>query len=154
MRHGGAKKRIQEPSVISFVVYGEPVAQGRPRATTINGHARMYDPAKSHDYKDYVRLVASEYAPEKLLEGAVSLELNVYLPIPKSFSQKKQRDAEKGLIRPTKKPDMDNYIKGICDALNGVIWKDDCQVIHLIAEKLYSFRPRIEIVIAECYYRD
>lgn len=30
--------------MIKFTVYGEPVAQGRPRATTINGHVRMYDP--------------------------------------------------------------------------------------------------------------
>jgi len=50
--------------MIRFTVYGEPVAQGRPRATNINGHIRMYDPKKSRDFKDYVRLVASENRPK------------------------------------------------------------------------------------------
>lgn len=33
--------------MIQFTVYGEPEAQGRPRATTINGQVRMYDPKNS-----------------------------------------------------------------------------------------------------------
>nr|WP_326134879.1 RusA family crossover junction endodeoxyribonuclease [Cytobacillus horneckiae] len=41
--------------MIKFTVFGEPVAQGRPRATTINGQVRMYDPAKSKNFKEYVR---------------------------------------------------------------------------------------------------
>lgn len=134
-------------SKIKFAVLGEPVAQGRPRATTINGRVRMYDPKKSSDYKKYVRLVASQYAPSKLLEGPLSMTVTVYRPSLKSFSKKKAREAEDGLLRPTTKPDVDNYVKGIKDALKQVIWKDDSQVVDLRVSKYYSEKPRIEVEI-------
>jgi Holliday junction resolvase RusA-like endonuclease len=140
---------IVEKQSISFTVYGEPVAQGRPRAANIAGHIRMYDPQKSRDYKDYVRLVASEHAPSKLIEGPLQLKVNVYRPIPKSFSKKKAAQAEAGELRPTSKPDADNYLKGIKDALKNVVWKDDSQVVEVSVSKWYSDRPRVEVQILE-----
>lgn len=133
--------------MIQFTVYGEPVAQGRPRASTINGHVRMYDPKKSREFKRYVKLVASQHAPEKLLEGSLKLEVKVYKPTLKSFSQKKKAAAERGELRPVTKPDIDNYVKSIKDACNQVIWKDDSQIVDLHVSKWYSERPRIEILV-------
>ncbi|MBU5342303.1 RusA family crossover junction endodeoxyribonuclease [Caldifermentibacillus hisashii] len=135
--------------MIKFTVYGEPIAQGRPRATTINGHVRMYDPKKSRDYKNYIRLAASEHKPEKLLEGPLSMKVKIYRQTLKSFSKKKKIAAEMGNIRPITKPDTDNYIKGIKDALKSVIWVDDSQVVEIHASKWYSENPRIEIEIKE-----
>jgi Holliday junction resolvase RusA-like endonuclease len=135
--------------MIQFTVYGEPVAQGRPRATMIDGHIRMYDPKKSRDFKDYVRLVASEHRPEKLREGPISLVVKVYKPTLKSFSKKKKAAAEAGQLRPTSKPDVSNYLKLIEDALTGVIWKDDSQIIDCSISKYYSETPRTEIQIKE-----
>ncbi|BBU40714.1 hypothetical protein APP_30060 [Aeribacillus pallidus] len=132
---------------IQFTVYGEPVAQGRPRAANINGHIRMYDPKKSSDFKNYVRLVASEHRPDKLLEGPISLTVKVYKKSLKSFSKKKIAAAESGQLRPTSKPDVDNYVKGVKDALKNVIWKDDSQVVDLHISKWYSETPRVEITI-------
>ncbi|KAB2452524.1 RusA family crossover junction endodeoxyribonuclease [Bacillus sp. CH126_4D] len=103
--------------MITFTVFGEPVAQGRPRASTINGRVRMYDPKKLRDFKQYVKLVASEHAPANLLEGALVMKVKVYKPSLKSFSKKKALQAEQGLLRPTVKPDVDNYIKRIKDAM-------------------------------------
>lgn len=137
--------------MISFVVYGEPVAQGRPRATTIKGKVRMYDPSKSRDYKDYVRLAAAQHAPERLIESAIGLKVTIYRPIPKSFSKKKTEQAERGEIVPTTKPDADNYLKTVKDALNGVIWKDDSQIVDVQVRKRYSNKPRIEIEIHELF---
>lgn len=133
--------------MIEFTVYGEPIAQGRPRFAVIAGHARAYDPAKSRDYKDYVRLAAAEIAPPKLLEGALAVAVKVYRPMPKAFSKKKTAEAEAGLVRPTTKPDSDNYLKGIKDALNSVIWKDDSQIVDVHVSKWYSQRPRVEVQI-------
>jgi len=133
--------------LISFTVYGEPVAQGRPRATTINGQVRMYDPKKSREFKDYVKLVASEYRPEQLLEGPLYLEVKIFKPSLKSFSKKKKVAAERGEVRPTTKPDVDNYVKSIKDACNKVIWKDDSQIVDLHVSKFYSENPRIEIKV-------
>lgn len=135
--------------MIRFTVYGEPIAQGRPKATTIGGHVRMYDPKKSSDYKDYVRLVASEKAPISLLEGALGMVVKIYRPIPKSFSKKKSEQAEQGILRPITKPDADNYLKGIKDALKNVIWKDDSQVVDVHVGKWYSGRPRVEVKVFE-----
>ena len=140
---------ICQANRIRFTVLGEPIAQGRPRATTINGHVRMYDPAKSRNYKDYIRLVASEHAPDKLLEGPIALFVNVYRPIPKGMSKKRSLLAEQGKLRPTKKPDVDNYLKAIKDALKNVIWKDDSQVVRVVIDKYYSERPRIEVEIVQ-----
>ncbi|WP_339309750.1 RusA family crossover junction endodeoxyribonuclease [Paenibacillus sp. FSL k6-2145] len=135
--------------MITFTVYGEPVAQGRPRASTQGGFVRMYDPEKSKGYKDYVRLAAAEHAPNALLEGPLGMMLTVYRSIPKSFSKKKAAQAESGEIRPVSKPDVDNYLKGVKDALKGVIWKDDSQVVEVFAQKRYSARPRIEVKIKD-----
>ncbi|MCY8420264.1 RusA family crossover junction endodeoxyribonuclease [Bacillus inaquosorum] len=133
--------------MISFTVYGEPVAQGRPRAGTVNGKARLYDPKKSRDYKQYVKLVASEYRPKSLLKGPLELIVRIYKPSLKSFSKKKAAAAEQGLLRPTSKPDADNYVKAIKDGLNKVIWHDDSQVVDLHVSKFYSEIPRVEIQI-------
>ncbi|GGF82936.1 hypothetical protein GCM10010912_30050 [Paenibacillus albidus] len=137
--------------MIQFTVYGEPVAQGRPRASTATGFVKMYDPAKSRDYKDYVRLAAREYAPAALLEGPLGVAVTAYRSMPKYLSKSpaKAAAAERGEILPTSKPDADNYLKGVKDALKGVIWVDDSQVVDAFVRKRYSARPRIEVKIKE-----
>ncbi len=135
--------------MIQFTVHGNPVAQGRPKFSTAGGFVRAYDPAKSRDYKDYVRLAAAEHAPPKLLDGPLAVMVTAYRSIPKSFSKKKAAAAEAGEIYPVSKPDADNYLKGVKDALKGVMWIDDSQVVDAYARKRYSFRPRIEVKIRQ-----
>lgn len=135
--------------MVSMTIYGEPVAQGRPRFTKAGGFVRAYDPAKSRNYKDYIKLVASEHKPDKPLEGALELHVTVCRSIPKSFSRRKAEAAERGEIRPTTKPDVDNYLKGVKDALKGIIWRDDSQIVRVVADKYYSRQPRIEIDVRE-----
>jgi Holliday junction resolvase RusA-like endonuclease len=137
--------------MIEFTVYGEPVAQGRPRFSTAGGFVKTYDPAKSGDYKKFVKLAAMEFAPANLLEGPIKMKLIVFRTMPGylSKSPKKAAAAEAGEILPTSKPDVDNYLKGVKDALKGVIWKDDSQVVEVYALKRYSSRPRIELKIIE-----
>lgn len=134
-------------ALIKFTVYGTPVAQGRPRFSSQGGFTRAYDPKKSKDFKEYVKLVAAENRPNKLLEGPLAMKIAVYKPSLKSFSKKKVLAAEKGELRPLTKPDVDNYAKGIKDALKSVIWKDDSQVVELTISKWYSENPRIEVII-------
>lgn len=109
----------------------------------------MYDPKKSRDYKDYVKLAASEHAPKELLDGPLVMKVHIFRPIPKAFSKKKALQAEQGLLRPTTKPDVDNYLKGIKDALKNVIWKDDSQIVDVHTAKFYSNRPRVEVSVSE-----
>jgi Holliday junction resolvase RusA-like endonuclease len=83
------------------------------------------------------------------LEGALALGMCVYRPIPKSFSKRRREAAERGKLRPITKPDLDNYVKAAKDALKGVVWADDSQIVDYIEPfgKFYSERPRIEIVV-------
>jgi Holliday junction resolvase RusA-like endonuclease len=90
--------------------------------------------------------------PDKPLEGALSVKIMCFRSIPKSFSKKKTEQAKNGELLPTSKPDVDNYAKGIKDALKGVIWKDDSQVTTLTVSKRYSDVPRIQVEIQEVIF--
>lgn len=131
---------------MKIIIEGEPIAQGRPRATIRNGHVRMYDPTKSRLYKNLVRSVAQRYVAEPL-DKPIFLVINVYRSIPKSFNKKNRNLAIEGKIRPITKPDIDNYIKGILDGLNGVVWVDDNRIISLTVNKFYSEHPRVEVEV-------
>lgn len=138
---------------VRLIVMGKPVAQGRPRFAKRGNFVTAYDPKKSKDYK---ALIQRELQPLlwnpsgfQPFTKACSLTLYVYREIPKSFSKKKRAAAEYGDIRPTTKPDTDNYVKGVLDALNFLIFKDDSQVVDVVAQKFYSVHPRIEVVVME-----
>lgn len=81
------------------------------------------------------------------LEGALMLELNLYFSIPKSTRKKDLPAMRTGGIRPVKRPDLDNCLKAVCDALNGIAYKDDSQIVGAVVQKFYSDEPRAEIEI-------
>ena len=60
--------------------------------------------------------------------------------------------AEKRLMYVTKKPDADNILKAISDALNGIVYRDDSQVCDCSVVKLYSKNPRVEVSIVDHAY--
>lgn len=107
----------------------------------------MYDPKKSREYKLYVSEMARQVKIQGVFTGPVEMTVNIYRQIPKSWSKKKQQQAEDGLIKPTLKPDVDNYVKAVKDALNGIAYVDDSQVVVLFISKHYSFEPRVHIRI-------
>lgn len=72
--------------------------------------------------------------------GPVELTLRVTKLVPPSWSKRRQADALAGRIRPTTKPDTSNYAK-LEDALNGVAWRDDSQVVDLHVHKFYGLEP-------------
>lgn len=144
---------------IDLVICGEPVAQGRPKFSTAGGFVKAYDPKKSRSYKDYLKLAAADQmrgtAP---LEGALALSVRVYRSMPGTIanSKKKSQLAESGVIRPTTKPDLDNYVKGAKDALKGICWRDDSQVVEYVPPfgKFYSAKPRIEVTVRHLISED
>ena len=66
------------------------------------------------------------------------MEIDIYFSIPKSYSKCKRSAAECNIIRPTKKPDIDNVTKSVLDALNGVAYKDDTQVAEVSVRKWWT----------------
>ena len=67
--------------------------------------------------------------------------------MPKSFSRKKRGDALDGILKPTTRPDADNYAKAALDGCNGILFRDDSQVADLIVRKRYSVEPRLVITM-------
>ncbi len=130
---------------------GEPCAQGRPRFSTAGGFVRAYDPAKSRNYKAYVKAVCAEEAKKQgwLFNTDLPLKVEIIagLSIPSSKSKKWKQAAMDGKEKPTKKPDVDNIVKTVTDALSGVIYKDDKQITSLVVGKIYSVRPGVALVI-------
>ena len=137
-------------STYTAIVLGDPVAQGRPRFSRQGGFVKAYDPAKSRDYKSYVRLIAAQNAPDSPVEGAIEFSLRIYRAIPKGMPKYKREAAKAGTLRPVTKPDVSNVLKGVEDALKGVWYKDDSQIVgYGVLGKWYDERPRIEIMMRE-----
>ena len=132
--------------MIYIMIPGEPVAQGRARYTAQHGFVRTYDPKKSADYKSYVRRIANHINGQPL-EGPIVMRVDLYRGIPKSWPKKKQEQALLGIVKPTIKPDCSNYLKGIEDALNGIAYIDDSQIVLVYVTKQYAAEPRAEIRI-------
>lgn len=125
--------------MIEIVVLGVPVAKGRPRFAKATGHT--YTPEKTRNFEAALKYAAEQVMGDKSpLEGPISLEIDVKLPISASWTKKQQAAARSGALRPTKKPDFDNYAKTV-DALNMVVWQDDGQVVEATVRKTYSDKP-------------
>ena len=136
--------------MIKIIVPGDPVAQGRPRFAVINGRARAYDPAKSRAYKDYVKLLARQsMGNQSIMQGPVKIDILVNLPIPASKPKKWAAAALSGAIRPAKKPDIDNFYKCMTDALNGIVYQDDSQIVAAAIQKRYAAVGSAEIEIEQ-----
>ncbi|AVK98860.1 RusA family crossover junction endodeoxyribonuclease [Lysinibacillus sphaericus] len=134
-------------NVLKIEIPGDVQAQQRPKFSRYGNNVSVRDPKESKDYKSFVRLVASQVAPDTLITEEIRLRIDVYRKIPKSFSKKKHQQAVDGELRPTTKPDVDNLAKGIKDGLSKVIWHDDSQVTELFVCKWYSDNPRAEVTI-------
>lgn len=127
---------------------GEPVAKGRPRATVIAGRARLYTPANTRKHESALRYaIAQEWGERAPFDEPVSVTISVYLPIPKSFSKRKRDAAINRLVWPAKRPDLDNFMKAVWDSMNGVVIRDDAQIVHAETWKLYGERPGIHIMM-------
>lgn len=128
-----------------LTIYTEPVAKGRPRFTK-TGHA--YTPIKTVEYEKLIR-EAWGLAHKGLTTAYVKMDLDFYVPIPKNFSKSDRMKAIEGEIRPDKRPDIDNYIKAIMDALNEQAYFDDRQIVAVFCNKWYAEAGRVEINITE-----
>jgi len=119
-------------------VFGLPVAQGRPRAFKLpTGQVRVYDPEPSRDWKRTVLAQILPAKPEIPLAGPLRLSLDFILPRPKTLPKK--------ILAHTRRPDLDNLVKAVKDALRAVVYHDDAQVTELHASKRYGAAPGVEI---------
>ena len=138
--------------MISFTVYGNPKALQRHRTFIKNGRRINVDPSKA-DKADFLAQ-ALNHQPEQPITGPIKLTVTFCMPRPKShYGTGRNADKLKpsAPIQHTKKPDLDNMIKLVKDALNGVFYKDDSQICGIVASKKYSTTPQTIIYIEEIW---
>ena len=130
---------------VTVVIAGPAVAKGRPRMTR-RGFA--YTPAKTRKYEAHGRLAAQLAMDGRPpFDVPCGLTALIELPIPASWSKRRRAAAISGAIRPTTRPDVDNYVKAALDAINGIVLVDDCLVVDLRAEKKYGPTPQLVLRI-------
>jgi Holliday junction resolvase RusA-like endonuclease len=130
---------------IAVIVSGEPVAKGRARMTR---RGFVYTPAATRKYEAHARLAAQLAMDGRPpIDVPVRVELLVELPVPASWSKRKAEAAITGGVRPTSRPDVDNYVKSILDAVNTIVVVDDAQVVDLHAMKRFGLSPKMVATI-------
>jgi Holliday junction resolvase RusA-like endonuclease len=134
-------------NVVSFTIPGEPQGKARPRVVRKNGISLTYTPDKTVAYEELVRIRFKAAAqgfrfPD---DAQVGIQITAWYSIPKSKSKKVKAAMLAGQINPTKKPDCDNIVKIICDALNGIAYKDDQQITLAQIRKKYADMPRVDV---------
>jgi Holliday junction resolvase RusA-like endonuclease len=133
--------------MIKFTIPGPP--QGKARARTGKGFA--YTPEKTVLYENLIKAIFMQEKCKRFESEGQPLEMSItaYYQIPKSASKNVRQFMLDGHSRPTKKPDADNVMKVVADALNGIAYHDDTQIVRAIVEKWYSDEPRVEVEIME-----
>jgi Holliday junction resolvase RusA-like endonuclease len=130
---------------VTITVRGAAVAKGRARFTR-TGFA--YTPAKTRQYEAHGRLAAQIAMGERPpLTGPVVLTALIELPIPASWSGRRTAAAIVGEIRPTGRPDIDNFLKSGMDAINGIVVADDSLIVKVTAEKKFGVDPKLVLLI-------
>lgn len=127
-----------------FEVLGIPVAQGRPRFIRQGDNAVVVkDPEKSKSWKESVRWQAIEHMKGEtpILDGAIKVAMWFIFPRPKSLQKK--------IRHHSRRPDIDNCLKGVLDSLKGICWRDDSQVNVLYMHKMYGETPGVKIEIEQ-----
>ena len=121
---------------VNFAAKGDPQGKGRPR---FNRNGAVYTPEKTAHYEEYIRLKYIQQCGKTFPEGAqLRLSIVAYFKIPEGTSWKRRAKMLAGEIRPAIKPDGDNIMKIIADALNGVAYKDDKVIVSWRCEKWYG----------------
>ena len=125
---------------IAFTVYGNPVPKARARTVRLkNGMTTTFTPGKTADWESMIRLQTLEHKPDKLLDQALAIKAVFVLQRPKSVPKKRQY--------PETKPDLDNLLKSLTDAMEGIIYTNDSRIVKKVVSKEYGDPPRVEVEV-------
>lgn len=137
--------------VVSFRVDGDVVGKGRPRfARTKAGGVATRTPEKTKSYEGKLAYAAQQAMGDgPLIDAPVEVMIRVTVAVPESWPAWKRALALSGGVRPTSKPDSDNVVKIVFDAMNGVVYRDDVQSVDHTFSKRYGERPGLEVTVCE-----
>lgn len=137
--------------IVHFQIPGKPTGKGRARATRSGHH---YTPEKTRNAEAFVKCLAMEAMGDGQTwrppcSAPVALSIDIAIMPPKSMPKRQRDEALCGRIRPAKKPDCDNIVKLISDALNGIVWVDDSQVVDLVVKKRYANDDVTTVIVSQ-----
>jgi Holliday junction resolvase RusA-like endonuclease len=135
--------------IVTFKIPGKPEGKGRPRFARRGKFVTTYTDNKTRTYEGKIKDIAM-VAMGASMPLTTPLEAFIYIsyPVPASYSKTRKADCLANTERPTKKPDIDNVVKAVCDSINGVVYVDDTQIVDLHATKVYG-EPYVEVLIKE-----
>lgn len=131
--------------MISLDLFGDPIAQIRPKFSKRGEFVQIYDP-QSKLKEGFRWQIRSQYR-EDPLTIPIALDIIFYMPIPQSTSGIKKRQMANGVIQHIKKPDIDNLQKLVLDCLSKIVFHDDSQIVEIRAKKIYSNKTGTSIRI-------
>jgi Holliday junction resolvase RusA-like endonuclease len=138
---------------ISFTVLGVPSPKQAIKTRIVRVGAQVfakhYKSEKTRDAENTFVARSLKFRPDMPLAGPLRLELVFVLPMPKHWSKKLRARAETSEVPHVVRPDLDNCIKLVKDAMSGVFWIDDKSVCSVAARKIYGAFPRTEVRIEE-----
>ena len=135
---------------VKFKVLGEPKGKQRPRLCKIRGRSIVYTPKQTTEYEQKIRASCRRLMSEKFPQGIpLEIKITALFSIPKKFNKEQREKSINGELLPTKKPDGDNVIKIVLDALNDTAYFDDSQVCGINFFKNYGEKAQIIIEIKE-----
>lgn len=138
--------------MVTFTVDATPVPKGRARYVRRGNHISTYTPEKTRTYEALIKDAATQaMGVSEPLNTPVSLYLYIRVPIPASTTKKRLEAIASGDEKPIKKPDASNILKSVEDGMNGIVYKDDSQIINIHVTKVYSTEPGVDICVKECF---
>lgn len=132
--------------MITIIVPGTPVAQSRPRFARRGNFVTAYDATPARDYKSWVKSCAVD-AMQAAGLAIIKRDVPLYLRVTISIQRPKSRP--KKYTRPTTKPDCDNVLKGLQDAMESIVYEADQQIVAVTVRKEYGEKPGVVIIIHE-----
>ena len=136
--------------LVTFKVLGDPVGKGRPRFARVGNFVKTYTPQKTVSWEESIGFAAKlAMGSSEPVKTPVSIYIYIRSPIPKSYSKKRREACLSHSERPTKKPDWDNVSKSVCDAINGIVYDDDTQVVDAFVTKFYAEESGVEVLVRE-----
>ncbi len=137
-----------------FTVDGKPQGKARPRFNSYSG--TVYTPKNTLDYEQLIRYMFFVNGGKKFgADSFIKIIVTAYMSIPKRATKDFKSKCLKGIQKPVNKPDVDNILKVVMDALNGIAYDDDKQVVEAICKKEYSSgKPFIQVELMESVFKN
>lgn len=132
--------------MITFFVPGKPVAQSRPRFARRGSHTVAYDAAPAKDYKSWVKSCAVD---AMAAAGLTVINRDIPLMLHAVINLQRPKSKTKRFTMPTSKPDCDNVLKGLQDAMESIVYEADQQIVSVSVRKQYHVAQGVHITITE-----